>query len=552
MKIDVNYRVPGGANRPPQWGITTPQQLTVGTPYALILSTICNDPDGNILSISALSGTPPPGLVFNDTTDAISGTPSTPGNYSMSFRASDGELFTDITLQFVCLAADTTAPPAPSILSASVISPIQANLSWTNVVDPVIPGARTSGLAGFRIFRNGAFLKNVGLVLTYSDTTLTANTSYEYRIKSIDAAGNISEPWSAPASVTTVAGRKYHAGHWIAYLRGQDSNTQIINAINQAKAGASGALRGIQKRYTWRSLEPSKDVYNFDEIAADLVLAKNNGLMLMPFFEDKTFFNSENPGPDYMLPQTMVISTNVGTGMTMARWDATYTARFKLLMNELGKAFDTDPNFEGISIQETALGSPPNDGLHVPGPGKSYQPYSPTRYRDALIQQIQHCGIAFPSCRLFWHFNFMPTDGDKLATDGTYFNQVIQACLSNICMGGPDSLIERNGLWSRCYPWYPLNKDKVPIFIDYQPDSYQETRNPPIHNDDANQGAPYWSLEDEFQNSIGNNPDDVDKKGPGLYANYIFWTVCSTPVWDFNPHAISVMNTHKTFNIRQW
>jgi hypothetical protein len=360
------------------------------------------------------------------------------------------------------------------------------------------------------------------------------------------------------------AGRRYNAGHWIALGRGVDSDAQRNTAVSAAKAGAPGALKGYLKRYTWADLETTQGAYNgpgVADIAAQLAYAQAQNIQFMPMLEDKTFLHAEkppsdpqyeNPAPAYLQTITIPMLVNIGHGFAMARWDSFYTTRFKALMTFLGNEFDSHANFEGMSIQETALGTPEGGNTYAnPGTGKSYQAYSPQRYRDALISQIQHCATAFPRTRLFWHFNFMPLNGNtgtadrNDAQDGVYFNQVIQACLSNICVGGPDSLIDRQSLWDRCYPWYFANKDKVPLFIDYQPDSYDEGKN--VEN-----GPPFWTLEEQFQNSIGNNPDTVNRGGNGCYANYIFWQTVTSSHFKYNPDAIAVMNAHKTFNVRSW
>ena len=80
-------------------------------------------------------------------------------------------------------------PAAPNALSASGISRTQINLSWTD---------NSGNESGFKIERcknpnctNFAQVAQVGAnVKTFSDTGLTKNSSYNYRVRAFNAAGN--------------------------------------------------------------------------------------------------------------------------------------------------------------------------------------------------------------------------------------------------------------------------------------------------------------------------------------------------------------------------
>jgi chitodextrinase len=100
--------------------------------------------------------------------------------------------------------ADTQPPTAPGDLGATAASSSQINLAWTASTDNV-------GVTGYRIERcqgagctNFAQVAAAGTGTTYSDTGLSTTTSYTYRVRAIDAAGNLSG-YSATASATTPA-----------------------------------------------------------------------------------------------------------------------------------------------------------------------------------------------------------------------------------------------------------------------------------------------------------------------------------------------------------
>ncbi len=98
---------------------------------------------------------------------------------------------------------DTQAPSTPGSLSATTVSGAQINLSWTASTDNV-------GVTGYRVEScSGSGCTNFVQIATptattYSNTGLTAGTSYSYRVRATDAAANLSA-YSSVASATTTA-----------------------------------------------------------------------------------------------------------------------------------------------------------------------------------------------------------------------------------------------------------------------------------------------------------------------------------------------------------
>lgn len=93
-------------------------------------------------------------------------------------------------------AADTTAPTAPSSLSATAVSSSQINLAWGASSDNI-------GVTSYDIYRNSSKIASVSSSSTsFGDSGLAASTSYSYFVIARDAAGN-SSPASNPASATT-------------------------------------------------------------------------------------------------------------------------------------------------------------------------------------------------------------------------------------------------------------------------------------------------------------------------------------------------------------
>jgi WD40 repeat protein len=98
---------------------------------------------------------------------------------------------------------DTTPPTAPTNLTATASSATQISLSWTASTDDV-------GVSGYQVERcQGTACSNFAEIATststtYSDSGLPAGTTYQYRVRAADAAGNFSS-YSNVASAATQA-----------------------------------------------------------------------------------------------------------------------------------------------------------------------------------------------------------------------------------------------------------------------------------------------------------------------------------------------------------
>jgi chitodextrinase len=146
--------------------------------------------------ISSLAGTV---TTYSDT----GLTPST--SYSYRVRAKDavGNLGPYSTIASTSTLPDTTPPTAPATLTASAFSSSRINLSWSAATDNV-------GVAGYRIERcTGAGCSSfaeiaapTGTGVTYGDSSVAAGTSYSYRVRAYDVAGNLG-PYSPVATTST-------------------------------------------------------------------------------------------------------------------------------------------------------------------------------------------------------------------------------------------------------------------------------------------------------------------------------------------------------------
>jgi hypothetical protein len=104
--------------------------------------------------------------------------------------------------------ADTTPPTTPQNLKATSTSPTQINLTWATSTDPATAGQVTSGVTGYKLERcTGATCTNfihiaTSTTATYNNTGLTASTTYRFRVRAFDQAGNNSG-YSTTTTITT-------------------------------------------------------------------------------------------------------------------------------------------------------------------------------------------------------------------------------------------------------------------------------------------------------------------------------------------------------------
>ena len=143
----------------------------------------------------------PPGTTFSNTGLAVGTT------YRYRVRAIDaaGNLsaYSAIATAMTAVAPDTTPPTAPSGFTTTASGSTTINLAWMASTDNV-------GVTGYRVERcQGASCTSFAQIAsptgtTFSNTGLAAGTTYRYRVRAIDAAGNLSA-YSSIATATTAA-----------------------------------------------------------------------------------------------------------------------------------------------------------------------------------------------------------------------------------------------------------------------------------------------------------------------------------------------------------
>lgn len=134
---------------------------------------------------------------------------------------------------------DTTPPTAPGNLAASGTTAAGTTLAWAASTDD-------TGVTGYDVLRapgaSGGAFTQVGTSATtsYTDTGLTASTTYRYQVRARDAANNLS-PVSNTVTVTTTAGGSTGGCAATATTQTQWGNGYVIQPVTVTNNGTSAA-----------------------------------------------------------------------------------------------------------------------------------------------------------------------------------------------------------------------------------------------------------------------------------------------------------------------
>jgi hypothetical protein len=236
------------------------------------------------------------------------------------------------------------------------------------------------------------------------------------------------------------------------------------------------AFEGAQVKYTWRELEPEKDVYDFSAIDTDLAFLTARGKRLFIQLQDASFSGSVINVPVYLRKDKAYHggaapeygegkSRDQLVGWVARRWDPQVQARFDRLLTALGRRFDG--KIEGIVLPETAI------DVADSGPRRS-RGFTPQLYRDAVIRNMRMLKRAFPRSVAMQYANFMP--GEWRPTDDKgYLRAVYQAARAlKVGVGGPDLLPYRPGQRGSSYPLIRDASGIIPTGIAVQDGDYAD------------------------------------------------------------------------------
>ena len=222
---------------------------------------------------------------------------------------------------------DTTPPTQVQGLVATAVSSSQIDLTWTANTEP--------DLDHYNVYRDGVLVASVS-VASFSDTGLTAGTSYTYEVSAVDTSGNEGLRSAAVSETTPVAGLDHIIISEVFYdTPGRDSVEEWIELYNPTASSVdlSGwTLSDNSRTYTIasgtiipaggflifaRSTSGFFNLYGFNPDFGDLNLALGNNGDLV------SLKNTSGTEIDFVAWENYVAgwSISASTGQSLARID---------------------------------------------------------------------------------------------------------------------------------------------------------------------------------------------------------------------------------------
>ena len=214
---------------------------------------------------------------------------------------------------------------------------------------------------------------------------------------------------------------------------------------------------GVQVRYSWRELEPSKGNYDFSRIESDLAYLVAMGKKLVVQFQDREFKCTASALACADVPRYIVTDPEYTGGVVRGKngkgwypkiWNANVVKRYNAIFAALGARFDGHPDLEAINLEETAF---PYDCA------ASLYDYDTDRYLDGLKSITSALASAFPNKAVIRYMNHFPCR-PNYETLNELAGTVISAGAG---LGGPDVKIDQPGLTAGAYRIVKERKDQT-------------------------------------------------------------------------------------------
>lgn len=279
---------------------------------------------------------------------------------------------------------------------------------------------------------------------------------------------------------------------------GGDEATHYENQLSNK------CVSGAQIIYSWKQLEPHKNIYDFSKIKKDLHYLNKTHKKLFIQIQDRSFEPTVFNVPDYIRDETTYHGgvamqydhpgegKPITSGWVARVWDPAVRERFQLLINKLAAEFDG--KIYGINLPETAVDFDENN------PPKGY---TQDHYFYAELENISVLRKAFHKSLVVQYINFFPGEWNN---DHRYMSRLFSYATNHqIGLGGPDVAPYKTAHMKNSYPFFHKLKGKLLVSMAIQEPDYTY-KNPKT-------GEPY-SFSDFYHFT-----HDY------LYANIIFWNI---------------------------
>ncbi|MFL1501615.1 hypothetical protein ACI77J_11990 [Pseudomonas sp. O64] len=245
--------------------------------------------------------------------------------------------------------------------------------------------------------------------------------------------------------------------------------------IRSDKALSDPRFSGAQIVYTWRSLEPVKDEYDFSAIKQDIAYLGTLNKKLWIQLQEKSFQPNLKNVPDYLLldptykggvlKQSMLSAperdpdkavTDDEYGWSAKMWEKPVRDRFQKLIAALGK--ELDGQIEGINLSESSI----EIGVEQPD-GTTVFPkdFDPKAYVGAINSNMQALSRAFKKSTPMVYLNFLPGEWLPWQDKGYMQSLFAEAKRLKMGVGGPDLMPYRKSHMAQTYGFFKAYPDTL-------------------------------------------------------------------------------------------
>lgn len=304
---------------------------------------------------------------------------------------------------------------------------------------------------------------------------------------------------------------KWHPGHYVFVGHGEIRPEHICEHF-----------RGVQKCYTWTSMEPEPGRYDFSRIRNDLALLEKHDKQLVVQIQYKAFGKGQRCVPAY------VQGSEFGGGVYRASsgsfdpvlWNAKVGERMDALFAALGRALDRDPRVEAVVLPETS----PSAALEkFPQPG--VEAYTTAIYLAALKQRMLALRESFPNTVVIQYANFPQQALPELTA---YMKSI------GVGLGGPDVYPMPSNLSDPekgVYRLYAPLSGTIPLGAAVQSPDYSVAlwKRTAAFNRGQDRNSVAVTLEEEEPISAREHLKLAREK---LKLNYLFWSASPKACFD--------------------
>ena len=221
-------------------------------------------------------------------------------------------------------------------------------------------------------------------------------------------------------------------------------------------------IAGIQVVYTWKSLEPARNRFDFSTIDRDLATAQTAGKKLFIQLQDRFFTPDARSVPRYLLIDPVYRGgivpqiDNPGehqppvAGWVAEQWNSHVRQRFQVLLRNLAAKFDG--RVYGLNLPETAIDI---------DTAREHTGFSCNSYYAAEKENAAFARKVFHHSFVVQYINFWPCEWDNSHRFMSRFFAF--ASENGIGLGGPDLVPNGKGQMHNSYPFFSRYKGRLKL-----------------------------------------------------------------------------------------